>query len=109
MSFIKFLLSLAGVLLIYASLVAQTSNHSGHDCFSVLVGKDASEDGSVLFAHNEDDWGERLVNWYKVPALNHREAIRCGQCLHGVGLEQWKPQKIIYTLQLRRWFSASLC
>lgn len=41
------------------------------DCFSVLVGKDASFDGSVLFAHNEDDWGDRLVNWYQVPGSKH--------------------------------------
>jgi dipeptidase len=38
------------------------------NCFSILVGKEASADGSVLFAHNEDDWGDRIVNWYKVPA-----------------------------------------
>jgi len=27
------------------------------DCFSIIVGKDASTDGSVFFAHNEDDAG----------------------------------------------------
>ncbi|MBN3034288.1 MAG: C69 family dipeptidase [Bacteroidales bacterium] len=41
------------------------------DCFSILVGRDASADGSVLFAHNEDDYGERVVNIYKVPVLEH--------------------------------------
>jgi dipeptidase len=42
------------------------------DCFSILVGKDATADGSVMFAHNEDDWGDRIVNFYKVPALPYK-------------------------------------
>ncbi len=42
------------------------------DCFSVVVGKNASTDGSVLFAHNEDT-GMKLVNTYKVPAALHKE------------------------------------
>ena len=37
---------------------------SEHNCFSILVGKDATENGSVLFAHMEDDFGKQLVNWY---------------------------------------------
>lgn len=44
-----------------------------HDCFSILVGKDATVDGSVMFAHNEDDWGDRIVNGYQVPSLMHKE------------------------------------
>ena len=44
-----------------------------NNCFSILVGKNASVDGSVLFAHNEDDYGINLVNWYKVPRIQHDE------------------------------------
>ena len=47
-------------------LVAQ-ENTNDYNCFSILVGKDASVDGSVMLAHNEDDGGNRMVNWYKVP------------------------------------------
>jgi len=36
------------------------------ECFTVLVGKDASADGSVLVAHNEDDRGDILVNLRKI-------------------------------------------
>lgn len=36
------------------------------ECFTVLVGKDASADGSVLVAHNEDDRGDILVNVRKI-------------------------------------------
>jgi dipeptidase len=41
------------------------------DCFSIVVGNNASADGSVLFAHNEDDRGLQIVNYYKVPRMNH--------------------------------------
>ena len=41
------------------------------DCFSIVVGKNASIDGSVLFAHNEDDDGPQIVNYYIVPASTH--------------------------------------
>ncbi len=47
-------------------------NDSQYNCFSILVGKNATVDGSVLFAHNEDDGGINLVNWYKVPKLTHQ-------------------------------------
>ncbi len=65
---IKFLF--AGILWITSlSLLSQTNFTL--DCFSILVGKNASFDGSVLLAHNEDDWGDRVVNWYKVPEQSH--------------------------------------
>ncbi|MCK4677467.1 MAG: C69 family dipeptidase [Bacteroidales bacterium] len=50
---------------------AQDLHENSFNCFSILVGKEASKDGSVLFAHNEDDYGTRIVNWYKVPEKNH--------------------------------------
>jgi dipeptidase len=39
-------------------------------CFSMVVGKEASADGSVMFAHNEDAIAP-AVNIYKVPELIH--------------------------------------
>jgi dipeptidase len=44
----------------------------GLDCFTILVGKKASADGSVLLAHNEDDSGRLLVNIRKEPAQDRR-------------------------------------
>ena len=41
------------------------------ECFSIVVGKNASIDGSVLFAHNEDDDGPQIINYYIVPAITH--------------------------------------
>jgi dipeptidase len=47
------------------------------DCYSVVVGKKASADGSVIFAHNEDVLAP-VVNYYKVPASQHKpgEVVR---------------------------------
>jgi dipeptidase len=40
-------------------------------CTSIVVGRKASADGSVIFGHNEDDYGTRIVNAWKVPRLRH--------------------------------------
>ncbi len=37
------------------------------NCFTVIAGKDATTDGSVLMGHNEDDWGEQMLSMYIVP------------------------------------------
>lgn len=57
--------------LILGSAFAQSIPENDFNCFSILVGKKASADGSVLFAHNEDDGGVQLVNYYKVPRIEH--------------------------------------
>jgi dipeptidase len=45
---------------------------SGHNCFTILVGKSASTDGSVFIAHNEDDLNDHnFVDLHKVPRMRH--------------------------------------
>ncbi|MFN5423090.1 MAG: dipeptidase [bacterium] len=51
-------------------LKSQETYHQLLDCFSVVAGKDATKDGSVIFAHNEDT-GPNGVNYYKVPRRKH--------------------------------------
>jgi len=53
------------------SIYAQTDRYDQFSCFSILVGKNATIDGSTILAHNEDDYGKLLVDWYKVPQLFH--------------------------------------
>ncbi len=64
-------LTLLFISFILGSALAQSMPENDFNCFSILVGKNASADGSVLFAHNEDDGGEQLVNYYKVPRIEH--------------------------------------
>ncbi len=56
------------VLLLTGSLVMAQQDRTCHenefDCFTILVGKNASDNGAVYFAHNEDDYGKQLVNWF---------------------------------------------
>ena len=40
---------------------------TGENCFAIIAGKNTTVDGSVLFAHNEDDSGEQMLNVYIVP------------------------------------------
>ncbi|MCF8335879.1 MAG: C69 family dipeptidase [Bacteroidales bacterium] len=46
---------------------------AGFNCYTLVVGEEASQNGSLLIAHNEDDHGENLVNWFKVPRKVHDE------------------------------------
>jgi len=41
-------------------------------CYAVVVGKDASTDGAVLLGHNEQNYGQRFLNFRKVPRIEHK-------------------------------------
>ncbi len=54
------------VISVFASIaVLPTAPCQG--CFSIVVGKEASADGYVIIAHNEDDTSPQVVNHHKVP------------------------------------------
>ena len=55
--------SLFLLLAVSGLLLAQDNN-----CFSVIAGRAATVDGSVLMAHNEDESGEQMLNLYVMPA-----------------------------------------
>jgi dipeptidase len=51
----------------------QAQNETETNCFTILVGKNASTDGSVFIAHNEDDLNDHnFVDLHKVPQLTHK-------------------------------------
>lgn len=50
--------------------LGQETLPSEYNCFTVLVGKDASVDGTLLYGHNDDD-GFQLVNTYVEPRKNY--------------------------------------
>lgn len=56
-------------------------------CFSIVVGKNASTDGCVLVAHNEDDGPPQIVNHHKVPRKTHPAGARV-PLRNGGSLEQ---------------------
>jgi dipeptidase len=67
----KFPKSLAFILtLVFAAPLV--SVNAGEGCFTIVVGKDASVDGGVIMAHNEDDAAPQLVNHHKIPRIKHR-------------------------------------
>jgi len=41
-------------------------------CFCVVVGKNASADGSVLIGHNEQNGGARYLNFRRIPRIQHQ-------------------------------------
>ncbi len=79
------------ILIISLSFTSAFAAHfqaGDRNCFTILVGKKATADGSVLLAHNEDDFGATVVNWYKVPSFNHKQHetvhLRRGEVLEQV-------------------------
>lgn len=62
-------------LLSFPVLFGQSHLDESLDCFTILVGKDASADGCVLMAHIEDDYGKQLVNWKIEPERHHPEGL----------------------------------
>lgn len=62
--------ALASLFLALASL-SLAAERRGAECFTVLVGKKASADGSVIVAHNEDDYGDIIVNVRKIRARDY--------------------------------------
>ena len=59
-------LALAFLATVPLSATRFAADSTGGECFTVLVGKNASADGSVLVAHNEDDRGDIIVNLRKI-------------------------------------------
>ena len=59
------ILSLLSLFLVPA-LLSSAVGFSGYDCYTVIVGRDASADGSVIIGHNEDDRGNIIVNLRKI-------------------------------------------
>lgn len=58
---------LACILILISLSHAKSQNEDLLNCFGVIAGKNATTDGSVLLAHNEDDSGEQMLNIYNVP------------------------------------------
>jgi len=78
------MLSVAVVILALLSLVPAVRCEA---CFSIVVGKDASADGYVIMAHNEDDSPPQIVNHYKVPRKKYSPVEKV-QLRNGGQLEQ---------------------
>lgn len=59
--------TLLGLLAMACLFQVQAHEPDEYNCFAVLAGKNATTDGSVLLAHNEDDGGEQMINIYVAP------------------------------------------
>ena len=64
-------LKLFFTLFLLTAYVTGHGQEGGFNCFTMVAGQDATADGSVIIAHNEDDHGKNLVNWFRVPRKRH--------------------------------------
>jgi len=62
-------------------LLSLAEESRGDNCYTILVGKKASVDGSVIVGHNEDDSGNIIVNLRKIQARDYgaRQKISLGK------------------------------
>jgi len=67
---VKILYGIIFIICFITRLSGQGDGIYSFDCFSIIVGRDASVDGSVIMGHNEDT-GTPLINYYKVPEAEH--------------------------------------
>ncbi len=80
------------VAVLFAVALCLTRTPPCSACFSIIVGKNASLNGCVLVAHNEDDSPPQVVNHHKVPrrtyAPGEMVTLRNGGQVEQVG-ETW--------------------
>ena len=46
------------------SVISTSFAEDYYNCFGVIAGKNTTKDGYVILAHNEDDAGELMINFY---------------------------------------------
>ena len=59
------------ILIFIILLLAIISSSSVYACYAVIAGKNATADGSVLFAHSELNSGQRFLNFRVVPRIKY--------------------------------------
>lgn len=65
------------ILVLYSGTVDKTSPCASQlNCYTILVGKKASADGSVLVAHNEDDSGDIILNIRKIAPRHYHQPTK---------------------------------
>ena len=76
----KRILALAALLL---SVCSVSFAEDEYNCFGIIAGKNVTKDGYVILAHNEDDGGDLMVNfyagdkylWQEIPGLEASDAF----------------------------------
>lgn len=71
-----FFLFLLGLVLFSGAADNTCPSPSQLNCYTILVGKKASADGSVMVAHNEDDYGDIIVNVRKIAPHNYGQTVK---------------------------------
>lgn len=72
----KLLISL--FILTFSLFNAKSQEEFDLNCFTIIVGKDASVDGSLFIAHNEDNSGDPFVELHKVPRIRNAPGEKQG-------------------------------
>ncbi len=116
----------AGILLCAAfpafAQVSCDNIDADRNCFSIIAGNKTTKDGSVLFAHNEDD-GDYLISmnvcengiWAEMPGMSVSDGFinKYGVCIASDGCQSKEDRDdfneggIVYELRFRVWQEAT--
>lgn len=79
------------VISLYGGLVfSQSQGINSFNCFTVIAGKDATENAVVMLAHNEDDFGKNIINLLKVkPADTQKYHTKQGEAIQRAGKKKY--------------------
>lgn len=121
----RYFLTTVAAFALWTSAFAQVHSdniNADYNCFSIIAGKNATTDGSVLFAHNEDDGDNLLVSmnvgengiWAEMPGMSVSDGYmnKYGVCIASDGCQSkedrkdWNEGGIVYELRLRVWLEA---
>lgn len=69
--FINIIFTVSVMIITNLNLIVAQDSYS-LDCFTIIVGKNATSDGSVIVSHNEDDNGTQIVNLYRTSEKKHK-------------------------------------
>lgn len=117
----KTLLVIAAAVLSSFHAGAQTDENAATNCFSIVAGKNATVDGSVLFGHNEDDGDGNLLSinigngiWAELPGNTVADCYmnRNGVCIASDGCQSKEDRTditdggVVYEVRSRVWQEA---
>ncbi len=52
-------------IILFLSFISTIYAQEGYNCYTIAVGKKISSTGRVILAHNEDDFGNKIINIYR--------------------------------------------
>ncbi|MGM0624392.1 MAG: C69 family dipeptidase [Bacteroidota bacterium] len=61
----------SGIVFVFLLFAQPLFSQQGFDCYTIIAGKNATKSGSIMLAHNEDDYGENILSMHALKNETH--------------------------------------